>query len=174
MQKGEFSVQLREIDDSDLVEVHGLNQANVPEVGDATLDHLRTLIDWSHATVVAVDAGVVVGFVVVIGPGTPYTSPNYSWFDSRGDDFLYVDRVAVDVSHRGEGIGGALYDRVEQLAIDAGMTRVTCEVNVRPRNDRSLDFHEARGFVPVGEQETYGGTIRVRLMEKRLADPLSA
>jgi predicted GNAT superfamily acetyltransferase len=39
-----------------------------------------------------------------------------------------------------------------------------CEVNVRPRNDASLAFHEAIGFREVGQQDTDGGAKRVSLL----------
>jgi predicted GNAT superfamily acetyltransferase len=39
-----------------------------------------------------------------------------------------------------------------------------CEVNVRPRNETSLAFHEAIGFREVGQQDTDGGTKRVSLL----------
>ena len=38
-----------------------------------------------------------------------------------------------------------------------------CEVNVRPRNDVSLDFHASLGFREVGQQDTDGGK-RVSLL----------
>jgi hypothetical protein len=37
-------------------------------------------------------------------------------------------------------------------------------VNVRPRNDASLAFHEAIGFREVGQQDTDGGRKRVSLL----------
>jgi predicted GNAT superfamily acetyltransferase len=41
------------------------------------------------------------------------------------------------------------------------------EVNLEPRNDQSLAFHAALGFVEVGQQMTDYGT-RVSLMTKPL------
>ena len=41
-------------------------------------------------------------------------------------------------------------------------------MNVRPRNDGSLRFHQRYGFTAVGEQDTEGGAKRVTLLEKRL------
>ena len=42
------------------------------------------------------------------------------------------------------------------------------EVNIKPRNERSLIFHEKFGFTPVGEQDTEGGSKRVQLMEYKI------
>jgi hypothetical protein len=47
---------------------------------------------------------------------------------------------------------------------------VTCEVNLEPPNPVSLGFHRALGFVDVAQQDTYGGTVRVQLMARRI-DP---
>jgi predicted GNAT superfamily acetyltransferase len=40
-----------------------------------------------------------------------------------------------------------------------------CEVNVRPRNDVSLEFHHTVGFREVGQQDTDGGKKTVSLLE---------
>ena len=39
-----------------------------------------------------------------------------------------------------------------------------CEVNLRPRNERSLAFHAAIGFREVGRQDTDGGNKHVSLL----------
>lgn len=163
-----MDVTVRPLDPADLPSVHAINQANVPEVGDATLEHLGWLIGESALALVAESDGSVVGYLVALRPGSTYTSPNYTWFAARYDDFLYVDRIAVAEDRRGQGIGSALYDAAEQHARDHGIPTLTCEVNVRPPNPTSLRFHERRGFETVGEQETYGDTVRVRLLAKDL------
>ena len=43
------------------------------------------------------DEGVVVGFCVVLAPGSSYDSVNYLWFMDRYDDAYYLDRVAFVV-----------------------------------------------------------------------------
>ena len=44
-------------------------------------------------------------------------------------------------------------------------------MNVRPRNEGSLAFHDAFGFAAVGEQDTEAGSKRVRLYAKGLSIP---
>ena len=76
---------------------------------------------------------------------------------------LYVDRVAVTPAWQGRGVGLALYRGL----VDAGGGRwpVLCaEVNVRPRNDRSLAFHERFGFEVVGETEDVRHGTRVAML----------
>jgi predicted GNAT superfamily acetyltransferase len=168
MKASSMDLIVRLLERADLGVVHAINQANVPEVGDATVEHLAWLVGESDASLVAEVDGTVVGYLIALGPGSSYTSPNYTWFAGRYDDFLYVDRVAVVDTTRGLGVGSALYDAAEQHAREHGISTLTCEVNVRPPNPTSLRFHERRGFVQVGEQDTYGATIRVRLLAKEL------
>src|SRR3546814_16650657 len=78
-----------------------------------------------------------------------YASDNYRWFTARYDDFVYLDRIAVDSSARRAGVGGALYDALDALASERRVPAL-CEVNLVPRNDPSLAFHATRGFECVG------------------------
>jgi len=94
----------------------------------------------------------VVAFVLAFREGANYDSPNYQWFASRYDTFLYVDRVVVDGAHQGKQLGGELYRDVFRVAREAGVPRVTCEFDVVPPNEASRKFHARFGFVEVGEQ----------------------
>jgi hypothetical protein len=113
------------------------------------------------------ESGRVVGFLVGLeGPGLDYASLNYRWFGERYERFLYVDRVVVDPAGQGRGLGRSLYEAFVERA--EGHTALCAEVNIRPRNDGSLAFHDAFGFAPVGEQDTEAGSKRVRMFAKEL------
>lgn len=109
--------------------------------------------------------GRIAGFLLAIGPGQPYTSPNYRWFAARAHDFLYIDRVVVAGDRQGAGVGRALYDDVIAWAVRRGFGRLVCEVDVEPPNPVSDAFHRRFGFVEVGTQWVAGGTKRVSLRE---------
>lgn len=160
-----FHGTIRDLVPGDLSAVHALNAANVPAVGEADLDHLARLVAMADHALVADDAGQLVGFCIVLAPGADYGSVNYRWFSERYDDFVYLDRVAVDQRWRGQGVGTALYAEVERRCADR--TWFTLEVNLRPRNDVSLAFHAQHGFVEVGQQETPYGCL-VSLQAKPL------
>ena len=109
--------------------------------------------------------GRVVGFLLAIGPGQLYQSPNYTWFAARHDEFLYIDRVVVAGAHQRRGVGAALYDDAAAFAAAGGFQRLVCEVNIEPPNPGSDAFHAGRGFVEVGTQWVADGTKRVSLRE---------
>jgi predicted GNAT superfamily acetyltransferase len=142
-----------------------INNAEVPAVGVLDEGELDRLLEQSCVSLVAtLDGDDPAGFCVVLPPGADYGSVNYRWFSERYDDFVYLDRVAIAPSAQGRGLGRALYDEVERR-VDAAW--FTLEVNVRPRNDGSLAFHDRLGFAEVGQQDTPYGAC-VSLMAKRL------
>jgi len=141
-----------------------LNNAAVPSVNAldaAALGALLVEAIWARA---AERDGGPLGGLIAFGPGASYTSPNYRWFDSRHDDFVYVDRIVVDEAARGAGLGRALYG-VLRDEVRGRARRLACEVNERPPNEGSMRFHERFGFRVVGRQETEGRAKAVALME---------
>jgi uncharacterized protein len=141
---------LRPATDADVAAILALNARNVVKLAPmdaARLDELRALAD--RVDVVDVDGGFG-GFVITFGPGTTYDSDNYRWFtDRHGDGFYYLDRIVLHEDFRRRGLGGFVYDEVEAIARKHG--RMALEVNLVPRNDASLAFHRARGYVEVGQ-----------------------
>jgi hypothetical protein len=143
---------LRPAAPADLPAVLELNQANLPAVGPTTAARLDWFLANAELVMLAVtDEDDVAGFVIVLTEGSSYDSPNYRWFAERLDRFVYVDRIAVDAAQRGSGAGRRLYDHVVAHARRGDWRRVVAEVNVEPRNDVSLAFHEHYGFQIVAE-----------------------
>lgn len=156
----------------DLDEILTHNNAAVPAVNQLTRADLERFASVAHSFLVAEAAdGSVAGFLVGLGPGVDYDSLNYAWFSARYSSFVYVDRIVVAESGRGQGVGTRLYDEFARRGRADDHPVMLAEVNIKPRNDGSLSFHEAHGFVSVGEQDTEGGAKRVTLLEKRLSSP---
>jgi predicted GNAT superfamily acetyltransferase len=158
-------MDIRPLRSDDLATVMQLNNAAVPAVSEADIAKLNALMTESRLALVAEHEGEVVGFCINFGPGADYHSVNYRWFCERYDDFVYLDRIAVAESARNLGIGAALYAAVESHI--TGTPWLLCEVNLRPRNDGSLRFHERIGFIEVGQQETDYGFL-VSMLAKDL------
>lgn len=161
---------LRELTPADLAAVGAINAAEVPRLGPLTDEQLRTHAARCDLALVAQlapadgEQPVVAGFVLALAPGHDYASPNYRFFEARGTDHLYVDRIAVAPAFRRRGLARALSDAVVDRARRDGRAEVTCEVNLRPANEGSLRFHAAQGFVEVGQQDT--GPLRVALLAR--------
>lgn len=162
-------MELRPYRPDDLAAIHAINQGEVPAVGSETLVDLGHIAREATIALVAQSEGTIAGFCLVLGPGADYGSVNYRWFAEHYSDFVYLDRVAIPAAFRRRGLGRTMYAEVERLAArrHPGATHLTLEVNLRPRNDTSLAFHDRLGFVEVGRQETDHGHL-VSLMAKPL------
>ncbi len=154
----------RSIYTSDVSDLWDINQENVPAVGEERIESLQAIVEVSEIALGVVDGDHLVGFCLVLPPGTSYASPNYRYFEDRYEDFAYLDRVAFRASHQGRGLGSALYDEVESRL---ERPLLTLEVNVIPPNEGSMKFHLRRGFVELEQRETRAGKV-VSLMAKNL------
>lgn len=155
---------IRELVADDLDVMLAINQENVPAVGPETPETMQQIFGWSSLRLgIEVDHALV-GYCLIMKSGLPYQSTNYRWFCDKYDDFIYLDRVAFTESHQGKGYGSLLYQEVELRSTE---TFFTLEVNLKPRNDGSLRFHERLGFLEVGQQISASGKL-VSLMAKTL------
>lgn len=156
---------LRPMTPRDHPHVLALNAANVEALAPLDEDRLREIEGAADRFDVLEEDGDFAGFVVTFAPGAAYDSENYRWFAERHDrDFYYLDRIVLASAMRRRGLGSFVYDDVEATARPSG--RLALEVNLVPRNDASLAFHDRRGYVEVGRLGD--GDHLVSLMEKRL------
>jgi predicted GNAT superfamily acetyltransferase len=166
-------MDLRRLRPSDLSIALALNNDNGPAVGALDDTELTRLTTLTTVSLVAEVDGVFAGFCLVMPSGVDYASLNYRWFSRHAGslgypDFAYLDRIAISSGARRRGVGRAMYARlVDELA--GSVPVLFCEVNVRPRNDTSLAFHDTLGFREVGQQDTEGGQKRVSLLALDLA-----
>ena len=157
---------IRPFETRDRAAVLELNSLNVPEVGEMDDPKLDLLLGEAVATLVVDVDGSIAGFMMLLGPGGAYGSPNYAWFSERYPDFLYVDRIAISEHARGQGWGPALYGHFESLARTRGVPVMLAEVNTVPPNPRSSRFHEIFGFGEVARCRPYGGDEEVAMLAK--------
>ena len=80
-------------------------------------------------------------------------------------DHVLVETLAVVPEEQGRGVGSALLDRAELVAIESGTNTVRLSTNAGMTE--ALAYYPRRGYTEVG-RETVHGFARV-LFEKRLA-----
>ncbi len=137
---------IRDATAADIPALAALNDAearHVNALGEAGLRALLAVAWRARCT----DAALL----VALTGDTPCQGPNHAWFQARGGRFAYMDRVVVGPAARGQGLARALYADIAALALEAGLERLCCEVNLLPANPVSLAFHARLGFAPAGE-----------------------
>lgn len=150
---------------SDLEEVLALNQAFVPALGSVGIDEMVWFLEHANYFRLCRIDNRLAAFLIGLRPGTAYMSPNYRWFCERYGDFCYVDRVAVDEFAQRRGLAKELYEDFSTMFRDE-VSLMTCEVNLKPPNKSSMQFHLGLGFEQVGTQATESGRKEVAMLIK--------
>jgi predicted GNAT superfamily acetyltransferase len=144
-----------------------LNAASTPAVGEMALPAYRDIAAQAYRVLIAEAGGEPAGFLILIRPGSSYPSDNYGWFEEQFDHHLYIDRIAISESAKGQGVGRALYDEALKLAAELGEERLTAEVNEEPPNPQSMAFHEKLGFRHLLSRKSRSGKV-VAMLERPL------
>ncbi len=146
-----------------LPHIHNLNQDALPAVSSITLNDMTQFLEMAdYFRIIRVKTNIA-GFLLALAPGKDYHSPNYKWFEKQYSQFMYVDRIVIDPAFQGQGLGWGFYDDLK-IFCQRYTPIITCEVNLKPKNDDSLLFHKKYGFEQVGTQKTDGGKKEVSLM----------
>ena len=159
-------MQIKNVTPKDFADVLRLNEDSVPHVSRIGTDDLQWFADNAvYFRMIEIDERLA-GFLIGLRPGTSYSSPNYRWFCDNYDDFAYVDRVAVANWARRRGIAESFYNDFGHS--QSGVAVMTCEVNIRPPNTGSMQFHERQGFKRIGSQVIDDGEKEVAYLEKKI------
>lgn len=158
---------IADVERSLLERLLALNESEVPHLGKVDLDQMAWFAGNASYFRTAMAGDRLAAFLVGLRPGSSYQSPNYRWFCDRYEDFAYVDRVAVAADFRRHGLASRMYADFAATLPDS-VTVMTCEVNIRPPNEESLQFHYRLGFCQVGTQATDNGNKEVALLAKDL------
>ncbi len=108
------------------------------------------------------------GFLITFDASADYDSPNFIWFQKKYPQFVYVDRIVVAATARGQGIAQQLYQQLFNTVKRNGIERIVCEVNFDPPNPVSDAFHAQLGFSEVGRAELKDHSKTVRYLCKAL------
>lgn len=112
--------------------------------------------------------GKVAAFLIAMKPQASYGSDNYQWFESRYDDFIYIDRIVVAAEARGMALGPQLYNDLGVFAAGVGLKKLVCEYNIQPMNEVSMKFHQRYGFAEVGQLGSDNNSKRVSMQSYEL------
>jgi len=145
-------MKLRNAVAADFAQVLALNEESVQFLSPLTFERLSLLHEQSaYHRVFEID-GNIAAFLLAFREGSAYDSPNYCWFASRYERFLYIDRIVVSSKYQGRGLGKRFYADLLAFARSGKARLVTCEFDIEPPNELSRRFHEAFGFKEVGTQ----------------------
>lgn len=145
-------------------ELIALNNVHRQETSFLTPGAWNELVSGAYsATCVGAD-----GFLIAFDQDAVYDSPNFIWFKRGYTRFVYVDRIVVAGSARGQGLARCFYEQLFQVARRDAHTCVVCEVNIDPPNPESDAFHEHMGFSEVGRAVLENRSKTVRYMCKNL------
>jgi uncharacterized protein len=160
-----------EISDSaslDHAAILSLNNSNARDTSNLEESSLAALLDIAFYAR-GIGRGAT-AFLIALDQNAPYRNVNFNWFKQCRLSFVYIDRIIVAASARGQGVARLLYDDLFVVAKQAAQRRVVCEVNIEPPNPASERFHLAMGFKEVGQAVIDDGTHLVRYLEKTLDD----
>jgi predicted GNAT superfamily acetyltransferase len=92
----------------DRTAVLSLNNVHAKETSILDETSLAELLDMAFYAR-GVERGAT-AFLIALDQNAPYWSPNFSWFKEFRETFVYIDRIIVAASVRGQGVAKILYD----------------------------------------------------------------
>ncbi len=159
---------IRNASAADFEVIVALNQASVSFLSPLNINRLALLSSQSCYHRVYSTAQGITGFLLAFEQDSDYDSVNYQWFKQRYPQFVYIDRIVVSPSVRGQGVGRLLYEDLFDFARQASAPLVTCEYDLDPPNPASQAFHQQMGFKQVGSQHLDYAAKQVSMQAKIL------
>ena len=156
-------ITLRDANSDDYARIVELNEAEVQQTSAMNLPRLAELAQLSSYHKLALVDGRIAAFLLAMRENAAYQNENYSWFATRFQQFVYVDRIVVGSEFSGLKIGSLLYADLFEFAKRASVKTVTCEYNIQPPNPASKKFHDKFGFKELNTQWVANGTKKVTL-----------
>lgn len=166
--------RLRDAQPRDFPRILALNEASVRFLSPLGEQRLALLHGQSaYHRVVEDENGEAGAFLLAFREGSAYDSINYRWFAQRYGRFLYIDRIVVGESLRGQGAGRRLYEDLFAFARSTGAQRIVLEFDIDPPNEISRRFHSRYAFNEVGSQTVDYADKRVSMQVAELAGEAS-
>jgi len=162
-----MALAIRDVREHDLDAVLALNNEAGTGILATDRSRLRHLYEIAHYFRVAEQDGRILGFLIAMRPDAEYSSPNFRWFQTHYESFVYIDRIVIASESRGHGLGRIFYCDVQSYA-EVRVPLLTCEVFLEPRNDQTVLFHGTMGFQEVGQQKMGEAGPKVSLLAREL------
>ena len=113
------------IDETNIEGCFSLNQDNVPEVGSTSIEEFNNLVQNSDFNLCATFDERIVGFLICFQDTSKTKSfmykikhKNFNEFKNRINNFMYIDRIAIDVDYRNNGLATIFYEHLlEHLSL---------------------------------------------------------
>ena len=156
-------ITLRDLTPEDYARIVEINEVEVQQTSAMNLARLAQLVGLSSYHKVALVDGRVAAFLLAMRENADYQNENYSWFATRFQQFVYVDRIVVASEFSGLKIGSLLYADLFDDTRALGIKTVTCEYNIQPPNPASKNFHDKFGFKELATQWVANGAKEVTL-----------
>jgi uncharacterized protein len=157
---------IRDVREHELDQVLALNNSAGASILPMDALKLRRFFECAGYFRVAEIDGHLAGFLIALGAEVDYDSPNYLWFQSRYENFVYIDRIVIASAYRRHGLGRIFYADVQTYS-ELRSPYLACEIFLEPRDDASVLFHGTYGFREVGQQPI-ADKRRVGLLLKEL------
>lgn len=103
-----------------------------------------------------------IGFFLAYDEKSKYDGIHFQYLKKKFKNFIYLDRIVVKKSEQGLGVGTSLYECLFEIAEDADIEYILCEVNIEPMNEISIEFHDMLGFETIEDRkiEEINKTVR--------------
>jgi|TARA_B100001750_G_C15497664_1_gene595217 predicted GNAT superfamily acetyltransferase len=156
-------------------ECHKINEDNVPNVGSSKLEDFIELVNNSDFNLCVTKNDSPIGYVICFQDKEPTNSymekinhKNFREINKRLNNYLYIDRIAINSDYRKNKLATELYSKVVDFAKNSSIDNLTAEINLLPSvNTASFKFHQSFGFVEI-DKVKYNYDYEVSLQKKTI------
>ena len=147
----------------DLEFIVSLNKDSMPSVSELSTEKAIHLLKISNYFRILKIKDKPIGFLNAIFSDMEFNNINYLWFKNRYKNFIYVDRIIINKEFQNHGYGAIFYNDLINT-INDDFLNIGCEINVKPYNLKSINFHKKFGFMEVGREYIENGKKQVAYM----------
>ena len=147
-----MNCKIEQATEDDLEFILSLNEDSVPAVSSSNLEMMKHFLLISDYFKVCKVNREPIGFLTALLPAKDYNSEHYQWFNDKYDSFIYVDRIIFNKSYQNQGYGIVFYDDLINSIKNKSLD-IACEINTKPYNKQSINFHKKYGFKEVGRKD---------------------